>query len=212
MHALHRGVHDTLWPPSPDGHEDAADGEPMGGLVGDRTGSKTAERSGRHGVAAKVVGASGAALVFTAVAADPAAAHYVYQKAKVYVSDTNCTGARAETSHGGGGGYSKSDVYSWYRWEIPMAGGYDCQTDLSRPAGYLATRFTLYKWNGSSWAACQSFNYHYNSTNTHQFAIYKDFGSKAPCGAGTYNTFAESYVLNGGSWFGGGLWSGNHTL
>lgn len=178
------------------------------------TASDVAPSRGEGGsrVARKAAAAAVALATAGAAFAAPAAAHYVYTKAKVYASSTNCTGARSETSHGDGGGYSKADVFSWYRMEAPMAGGYDCESNWSRPAGYLATKYQLFKWDGAKWAECKYTDYYYNSSSTHQYAIYTNFGDKAPCGAGTYNTMATSYVLNGGQWFGGSVWSGNHTF
>ena len=143
--------------------------------------------------------------------ADVAHAHYVYRKAVVYGSDTHCTGARAETSHGGGGGYSKSDVYSWYAFEFVGTGRHDCFSDWSRPPGWMETRFVLFKWTGSNWGACWISNTYRNGTSTHQYAIYKNFGKTAPCGAGHYSTDAYSYVYNNG-WFGGVINSGTHAL
>lgn len=144
------------------------------------------------------------------IGAQPASADYIYQKVTIYGSDTNCTGGRAEISHGSGSGYAKADAYSWYAQWYPTVGNVHCGRDFARPPGYLAAAFDLYKWNGSAWALCQQTPWNYNTSQTHQWYVWTRYGSP-PCGNGYYGTSALSYVWNN-QWFGGSVWSGYHYL
>ncbi len=83
-----------------------------------------------------------------AALAVPASAHYVYEEFYIYESHENCTWARSEISHGDGGGYRKVTVES-SRQLNTWAGDYDCVQDKVVPAGDIANRPVLYKWNGT---------------------------------------------------------------
>ncbi len=150
------------------------------------------------------------AIAMLGMTAQPAGAHYVYQKVVTYASDTTCSGERAETSHGGGGGYARADVYSWYSLWTPW-GQIDCGSDFPRPPGYLADAYDLYKWTGYEWALCRYTAWYYNGSQTHQFAIATNFGGYPPCGPGYYGTVGVGYVWNN-AWYGGSSWSGYHYL
>lgn len=142
------------------------------------------------------------------VTAQPAAAHYVYEDVYVYASDADCTKVRSEISHGSGGGYSRTDVTAKYYYPII---GIQCYTEWSRPAGYIALRYTLLKWNGSSWAVCAGIGWYYNSVVAKKLTASYNYGTRPWCGSGYYGTMSDGYVYNG-AWHGGSLWSGYHYL
>lgn len=144
------------------------------------------------------------ALVWTTAGA--ASAHYIYDSGITYASSNDCAYGYSETSHGTGGGYSKSYILAEYHFSSA-----DCAVYWKRPVGYLAVAFDLYKWTGSSWALCRYTNWYYNSTDTSQFILYAYYGSSPPCGNGYYATYGGNFEYNGG-WHGGWLWSGYHYL
>ncbi len=150
----------------------------------------------------------------TLAGAQPAAAHYVYEKHTTYASDQACVGGRGEISHGGGGGYAKADTYSWWSLWTPY-GDIHCGNDWSRPPGYINTAYHLYKWDGynSRWGYCTGTNWIPNNVATHQWYIWTNFGSWTPCGDGYYATQAHGIVWNG-QWNGQNspVWSGYHWL
>jgi len=135
----------------------------------------------------------------------PAMAHYVYEDVLVYASDADCTKVRSEISHGSGGGYSRTDVTPKYLQHTP------CYTEWTRPAGYIALQYQLYKWTGSQWAVCVGIPWHYNSTPAKKLTAFYNYGSSPLCGPGYYGTLSHGFVWNEG-WHGGSLWSGYHYL
>ncbi|MER6632346.1 hypothetical protein ABT301_29705 [Streptomyces sp. NPDC000987] len=168
--------------------------------------NRSRSRSIQAGIFA--LGISAASIMLTA---SPASAHYVYEGGWTYRTDYDCTANRSETSHGRyGDGYSRSDVAAWEASPIGQC------TYLSwRPAGYIATKLVLYKWNSTKkkWAACYKSKWYYNTKNKHKIDLrvtYKN-GGRGACGPGWYNTLAIGVQKNG-DWHGGGIWSGNHYL
>jgi hypothetical protein len=86
-----------------------------------------------------------------------------------------------------------------------------CFTEWTRPPGYIALLFQLYKWTGSQWAVCAGTSWFYNSTSAKKLAGFYNYGSSPWCGAGYYGTLSYGFVWNG-AWHGGPLWSGYHYL
>jgi hypothetical protein len=84
----------------------------------------------------------------------------------------------------------------------------DCDQWWDRPAGYVALKVDLMKWNGSSWGVCAWTTWIYNANNTHavDYSYVYPLGS-APCGAGYYYTATLHYQLHD-AWHGGGLATG----
>lgn len=153
-----------------------------------------------------------AAIAPATVAVQPSSADYIYTKVTTYASDTNCTGGRAEVSHGNGGGYAKADTYSWYAQYGGPWGDVHCARNFARPVNYLITTYDLYKWTGSAWGYCTGWQgWSYNNVATHQWYVWTNFGTQPPCGAGYYGTMQSGYAWNN-AWFGGGTWSGYHAL
>ncbi|SDM72689.1 hypothetical protein SAMN05421869_15355 [Nonomuraea jiangxiensis] len=142
----------------------------------------------------------------------PASADVIYDDGHVYAGDGPCTWARAEVSHGGGGGYTRSDVAQDYQLQTPW-GSYDCRdTTPTQGAGRMALRYDWYYWNGTEWRICGVSDWHYNPQTSHSFAIAWDFGANPLCGPGYYGTMTAAFTLNGTEWLGGPLWSGSHYL
>jgi hypothetical protein len=135
----------------------------------------------------------------------PVMAHYVYEDVLVYASNADCTKVRSEISHGSGGGYSRTDVTPKYFQNT------HCHTGWTRPAGYIAAQYQLYKWTGSQWAVCGGTPWYYNATSANKLTIASNDGSSPLCGPGYYGTLSHGFVWNK-AWHGGSLWSDYHYL
>lgn len=158
------------------------------------------------------VTATGLAMALLVIFPGVAAAHYVYQKGTVATYGSGaCVQARAEVSHGSGGGYTKADVEST---RTTSYGNISCIEPNPKPAGYLATRYDFYKWDSSAghWKVCRTADWYYSKAQTGQYSIYTDFGVSPPCGHGYYGSTAYSYVKDNNTWYGGSIWSGYHSL
>lgn len=139
-------------------------------------------------------------------------AHYVYQQGYIFQRPQgNCTWSRSEVSHGNGGGYSKGDTAS-KTYQAHVWGGAECGADAPRPANYMKTKLDLYVWTGSYWGLCRASQWGYNPSNTYWYSVETYHGTTPPCGNATYRTDTHSYVNMTGTWEGGVLFSGNHTL
>lgn len=149
-------------------------------------------------------------LILIAMTTGVAYAHYVYNSGWTYWSSTDCVWERSETSHGGGGGYTKSDLESWRNLIYPPA---NCSITFDRPPNYIKLRYDWEKWDESTsnWVVCAYVGWQYNSSTTWHFQLSYDFGSTPWCGSGQYATDTEGYELNG-DWHGGAMWSGSHYL
>lgn len=155
---------------------------------------------------------AGALAVALVGGASPAAAHYVYDKLFTYRSSENCVENRSEASHGSGGGYARTDVWSWNELSLFLIGTQSCGWFYTRPSGYIRTAFDWYVYTSSGWALCAYTPWYYNTSSTDHMAISYDFGSSPWCGSGYYGTYGLGYVYHGSQWYGGGLWSGHHLL
>jgi hypothetical protein len=151
-------------------------------------------------------------VVISLVAAMPASAHEASESGYVHrTGDAECTWARAEFDHDdsdGYGGYARSDV-AYDDALVTPVGTYACSEEKTALTGYLATRFYVYKWNGSDWYVCAYTNFYYNPRPLHRYYIYSGW-SKPPCGRGYYGNLTGSFLKNSGTWKGGQIWSGNH--
>ena len=93
------------------------------------------------------------------------------------------------------------------------AGGATCDTIDVFPPWYLAVRYDLQRWNGSSWANCRSTGWVQNSTAyAYEVTTSNSWGTTPPCGAGYYRTQANSLVWDGTTWRGGTTASPYHPL
>ncbi|WP_338677741.1 hypothetical protein V1460_35730 [Streptomyces sp. SCSIO 30461] len=154
-----------------------------------------------------------AAMLLMVATATSAQAHVVYERDEVWANtdSTKCLYTYAEVSHGGRGGYVKSEGLS--SSGIPAAQA--CILVWNRPAGYLATGYRYWKWNGSQWTVCREYmSGIYNTTTTSRVTGSYNFGVVPPCGGGYYATTGYSGVLYGGQWLGKnvGVWSGQHFI
>jgi hypothetical protein len=141
----------------------------------------------------------------------PASAHYVYQQGLTYISSLNCTETRSEISHGNGGGYSRADAKSLYVLQTTQ-GSFNCANVLSRPPGYLAAKWQLYKVVGSELHLCSQGSWSYNNVSTYSWYTYWYHGYAPPCGSGYYATYGAGFVNVNGTWYGGWIWARDHYL
>lgn len=154
-----------------------------------------------------------AAMLLTITTATSAQAHYVYERDEVWANadSSKCLYTYAEVSHGGRGGFVKSEGLS--SSGIPLA--QSCVLVWNRPPGDLATGYRYWKWTGSEWAVCrQLLSGVFNSTTTSRVTASYNFGVVPPCGGGYYGTTGYSAVNYGGEWLAKdvGVWSGNHFI
>jgi hypothetical protein len=137
-------------------------------------------------------------------------AHYVYNQGVVATWNSFCNELRVETSHGSGYGYSKVDVKSIS--DNFYISGFECTDPFVRPTGYFRAAYSIYKYNGSTWALCvYTPNWTYNSSSTGKLVISNTWPS-VYCGTGSYYTMGEGDILDDSIWHGGDLNSGNHYL
>jgi hypothetical protein len=157
-----------------------------------------------------------AALSLLAGTVETTSAHSISTWTETYASDTNCTKGYAEISHGTqDSGYSRVEVESRYRLETPF-GGYDCYTQWDRSAWQIRAKYTLLKKidGTEDWAWCVNSEWYYNQSTMWAFAIEAWHGENytPPCGHGDYATSGGAFVENGGTWYGGYAWAGQHWL
>jgi hypothetical protein len=168
----------------------------------------------------KVLAGAAVLVLLMAMNMSPASAHYVYGQGYVYKSSSHCTWGRAELSHGSGGGYTKISVGGTWavngacvNWNLASAKFYR--------AGEARVRHELWKRNSDgSWSLCRSSGWKYstypigpNSAGwppTYDHAI--NYGSRAPCGSGTYGVTGYMQVLEPAGWRGGKIDGGQHSF
>lgn len=134
-------------------------------------------------------------------AASPAGAHYVYEGRRVYSSPTLCLDGRAEISHGNGGGYVRVDA----RVSEPSSYGGVCNGTVWGNRYNVIVKAQLWKYNGRYWELCRDTGWKYSRS------VRVSYGSRPPCGRGTYGVTGYAYVENAG-WKGGKIESGMHWL
>jgi len=163
---------------------------------------RQSSRSGRLAFVASLV------VFFVVAGATAALAHYVYEQAEVWDGDGGrCLLVRSEISHGNGGGYSKGSDLT-YQQLGPQA----CLFEWDRGPGYLRVRYNLLKWTGTQYGICKSVDWVYNGSTANIMDVYTYWGTTPPCGTGIYGTATTGQVKYNGSWYGGRMWSGVHTL
>lgn len=140
----------------------------------------------------------------TAVAAGSSSRDgYTYRSA----SDCQWTKSVIGTTDGGRlgvSGTSTKDLHLWTPW-----GGVNCgQRQATAPAGQLALRLELWKWNGSEWNLCATSDWDYNETRTNDYNILAVIEDGPPCGRGWYGLNTYGYEYNG-EWHGGIIYSGD---
>ncbi len=148
-----------------------------------------------------------------AVAALPTAvlAHYAYNDGYVWEGGGKCLFARAEISHGSGGGYSKTDLRAVKPWQNLAGARIECWVSWSRPPGYLSARNVLMKRSRTGrWAVCISGRWNFNSTNNSR--LRKQSFYRTPCGRGTYANSGRARTYHDNGWKRGKMWSGTHYL
>jgi hypothetical protein len=90
------------------------------------------------------------ATIALAVAATPAAAHYVYSKARVHEASSLCVEVRSEVSHGTeGGGFYKTDV-----WLSEQALGIACLNQKMGDPGTILSKQNHWAWVGNDVFLC----------------------------------------------------------
>jgi hypothetical protein len=114
------------------------------------------------------------------------------------VTGNDCTGVRAEISHGNWDrGYFKTDTNS--EWNLLQA---NCMGSLSRPVGYISAQIAVWKYVNGQWTTCTTLPKVYNNTSTNKLVTSRHY-ALTPCGTGSYRAVAFGYVYNHGSWNGG---------
>ncbi|WP_147450932.1 hypothetical protein [Streptomyces hoynatensis] len=152
-----------------------------------------------------------AALACAVLGAQPAQAWTWSPRTTVYNGATLCVQGEAGIDHVIPGVFSGNLAYAD---AYALAGG--CGSGLTLPDGYAAVRLEVQKWDGSGWFVCRSTDWTYGPTGVSGGDVggpygpsqILDYGGASSCGAGYYGTMAYAYVLENGSWHGGGVWSG----
>ena len=145
-----------------------------------------------------------------ALGVNVAYAHVVYGRADTYVSDpAPCVNNYAEMSDGSGYGYAKADVRSWQKfWGTNLT----CSVHFDRPQSNIRVTYqVLHRVSGEDWTICNSPSFKYNGSITWKLSKSRTFSSSSWCGPGDYGTWNIGHVKNG-SWYGGTVWSGTHSL
>ncbi|MFJ5546395.1 hypothetical protein [Streptomyces sp. NPDC093225] len=163
----------------------------------------------------RAVGVAALAALTLLATSTAAQAHYVYEKELTYYEDPElsetpvCTEGRSEVSHGNGGGFSKSTVYSHTKDFDHLI---RCGWDRYVPAGWIGSLETIWKWTGTEWAVCFDTGWRFNTATQWK----TDFSRywNVPCGPGFYGVTANGYVWDEewDEWRGGSVWSGYHEL
>lgn len=138
--------------------------------------------------------------------AQPASAHYVYQKGTIYQSYEDCVDGYSEISHGIGYGYSKSDVIA--NIYNPIYG--PCATHFTRPIGALTVHQYFMVHLAPGWGICHETGNLSNAREDWNFSVSRTWSNF--CGYYYYyGTYSSLYEYNYG-WHGGDIWSGEHQL
>jgi hypothetical protein len=162
-------------------------------------------------------------LVGTALHPSPVFAHNVFETYNVWDDGHECTKMYSEISHGNGNGYVKSVTRSY---TYPATGPSGCNDVLSRPSGFIRSRWTLVKKNGPGvfdMAACigPDFGgidpfYAYSGFESFdwgsEYWVPAGSGDTPPCGYGTYSNVAEGGVRFADSWHSGSAFPGWHDF
>lgn len=164
-------------------------------------------RSRKWGIAIAVL-----MLYLVGVGGGVAAAHGVYQVARVYESELPCVTLRSELNHTASDLYLRGDVQA----ERDNLFGANCMNDWDRPTDYIRVRYVLQKQNisnPSTYSDCVSYLFTYNTESTDNLSRNSTIaGTQRPCGAGSYRTLTIGAIRNGNDWFGGDLSSLNHLF
>jgi hypothetical protein len=84
----------------------------------------------------------------------------------------------------------------------------DVAGPANQPPNEIRLRTRLMRWDGiSTWQQCRTTNYVQNSVTTWGLGMAPNWGT-APCGTGLYENFTDGFVLEGGAWRGGTVFSG----
>lgn len=162
---------------------------------------------------ARSLGVVGAGFCLALATATSAHAHYVYEDQEVWANtdSSKCMYTYAEVSHGGRGGYTKTQGHAGMN-DLGVGG---CIYPWSRPAGQLKAGYQYLKHDGSKWYVCRQLMHGvYNTTKTGALTLSYNFGVVPPCGGGNYATKGGAGVYYGGSWYGANVpvFSGSHYI
>lgn len=147
-------------------------------------------------------------------------AHYIYESGYTWENGAGkCLWARAEISHGNGGGYAKIDVSAWRENEQPGGsvgpvgvGGTseDCADLWTRLPGYLRQRNQLW-YHVHDWAICRRGTWTYNTTNSYTMPLQERwYGTSPRCGNAWYTNVGGTGVYFDSAWKKGYVISGCH--
>ncbi|MET9813688.1 hypothetical protein [Streptomyces sp. NPDC006355] len=162
---------------------------------------------------ARSLGVVGAGFCIAFATATSANAHVVYEDEEVWANtdSTKCMYTYSEVSHGGRGGFTKTQGHAG----MNDSGIGGCIFPWQRPAGQIIVGYQYMKHDGSKWHVCRELMHGiYNTQTSGSLTVSYDFGVAPPCGGGYYGTKAGSGVYYGGSWYGKNVpvWSGQHYI
>jgi hypothetical protein len=149
-------------------------------------------------------------LALVVLSAQPASAHTPTTSKTVYDNGNLCVISKSQVAVNHATGELTASAWTNARVH---AGGATCDTiDVFAPS-YLAVRYDLQRWNGSSWAACKSTGWVQNTSSwTWEVTVSNSYGTSPPCGPGYYRTAGRSLVWDGSTWQGGNTESPSHPL
>jgi hypothetical protein len=79
-----------------------------------------------------------------------------------------------------------------------------CSSELSKPAGYIAGRVKVWKWNSRTeeWEVCRRTDWKYNAERTDEHVVRARLVHRSGrwCGRGYYGTEAQGSVWHNGEW------------
>lgn len=131
-------------------------------------------------------------------------AHTQANSGNVYDSGSQCVGNFTSRTHSRGD-VQVTSTTNTPPWAFPTQ---QCTYSNSKPDGYLAARWELWKWgaNVGAWVVCGTHGWSFGGGSS--FSIGRTFTG---CGPGYYGLQGAAFVYNGG-WQGGWLWTGYEWL
>jgi hypothetical protein len=79
-----------------------------------------------------------------------------------------------------------------------------CSSRLSKPAGYIAGRVKVWKWDDRDgrWEVCRTTDWKYNTERTNELVVRAKLGRQGDrwCGRGYYGTEAQGSVWHNDQW------------
>jgi hypothetical protein len=139
-----------------------------------------------------------------------AEAHYVYKRQVLHTATFYCIRGYAEISHGNGGGYTKLTVGRYNRIALVCSQGHT--SPQTKGKARVAHELWKQRSNGS-WYLCRASGWKYNPGPWDDvFSNGITYGTRAPCGSGTYGVTGHMALYIDRTWRGGTVRGGTHWL